>query len=103
MQDEQGPGEEEMGEDEALEAEELKRGSLPAPVLPTAAEIEAHNMTHLPFISWCSACVRGCGLSMGHCKVDRSHKEDEQIPTVSIDYGFSGQPQDPAHQTLFQF
>ena len=89
-----------MGDDEALEAEELKTGSLPALVLPTAAEIEARNMTRLPFRSWCSACVFGRVLSMGHRKVDRNHKEDEQIPTVSVAYRFFEQPQDPAHQAL---
>ena len=75
-------------EDVVQEAEELKHGSLPAPVLPS---------THLPFRSWCSACVRGRGLSLGHRKVDMKTKEAEQIPTVCMDYG---QPQDRAHNTL---
>ena len=29
------------------------------PKLPTKAEKEAHDMTHLPFRSWCRHCVRG--------------------------------------------
>ena len=41
-------------------AEELRH--VPAPVLPSTAEVEAHNVSHLPFRSWCSACVRGRGL-----------------------------------------
>ena len=87
-------------EDLVQEAEELKHGSLPAPVLPSKAEVEAHNVSHLPFRSWCSACVRGRGLSMGHRKVDAETKEAEQIPTISVDYGFFGQPEDRAHNTL---
>ena len=39
------------------ELQELKH--VPAPVLPSKAEAEAHNVSHLPFRSWCSACVRG--------------------------------------------
>ena len=48
----------------------------------------------------CSACVRGRGLSLGHHKVDAKTKEAEQIPTVSVNYGFFWQPEDRAHDTL---
>ena len=70
------------------------------PVLPSEAEVEAHNVSHLPFRSWCSACVRGRGLSLGHRRVVAKTKEAEQIPTISVDYGFFGQPEDRAHDTL---
>ena len=69
-------------------------------VLPSEAEVEAHNVSHLPFRSWCSACVRGRGLSLGHRRVDAKTKGAEQIPTISVDYGFFGQPEDRAHDTL---
>ena len=82
----------------AQEAEELK--SVPAPVLPSKEEVEAHNVSHLPFRSWCSACVRDRGLSLGHHKVDAKTKEAGQMPAVSVDYGFSGQPEDRAHDTF---
>ena len=95
-----GTSDEHASEEMVQEAEELKHGSLPAPVLPSKAEVEAHNVSHLPFRSWCSACVRGRGLSMGHRKVDAETKQDEQIPTISVDYGFFGQPEDKAHCTL---
>ena len=49
--------------------------------------IEEHEVTHLPFRNWCSGCVRGRVKSIGHYAVD---KDDEQIPTISIDYGFFG-------------
>ena len=80
------------------ETEELK--PVPAPVLLTKAEAEAHNVSHLPFRGWCSACVRGRGLSLGHRKFDMKTKEAEQIPTVSVDYAFFGQTEDRAHDTL---
>ena len=84
--------------DMTQEAEELK--SVFAPVLPSKEEVEAHNVSHLPFRSWCSACVRGRGLSLGHHKVDAMTKEAEQMPTVSVDYGFFGQPEDRVHDSL---
>ena len=87
-----------VDEDVVQEAEELK--PVPAPVLPSKEEVEAHNVSHLPFRSWCSACVRGRRLSLGHRKVDMKTKEAEQIPTVSVDYGFFGRPEDRAHDTL---
>ena len=68
-------------EDVVQEAEELKH--VPAPTLPSKAEVEAHNVSHLPFRSWCSACFRGWGLSLSHRKVDTKTKVAEQIPTVS--------------------
>ena len=80
------------------EAEELK--PVPAPVLPSKAEVESHNVSHLPFRSWCSACVRGRGLPLGHRRVDTKTKEAEQIPTVSVCYMFFWQPEDRANDTL---
>ena len=50
-------------EDVVQEAEELMH--VPAPILPSKAEVESHNVSHLPFRSWCSACVRDRGLSLG--------------------------------------
>ena len=29
------------------------------PQLPSKEEVEEHNMTHLPFRSWCQHCVKG--------------------------------------------
>ena len=83
------------GEGVVQEAEELRH--VPAPVLPSEAEVEAHSVSRLPFRSWCSACVRGRGLALGHRKADMETKEAGQIPTVSVDYGFFGQPEDRAH------
>ena len=64
--DEFGPTD--ADEDVVQEAEEFKH--VPAPILPSKAEVESHNVSRLPFRSWCFACVRGRGLSLGHRKVD---------------------------------
>ena len=80
-------------EDVVPEAEELKH--VPAPISPSKAVVESHNVSHLPFRSWCSACVRGRGPSLVHRKVDTKTQEAEQIPTV-------WQPEDRAHDTHFQ-
>ena len=63
------------------------------PVKPSQAETDQHNVSHLPFRSWCRYCVRGRGQSVGHFRVDHSA---EQIPTIEIDYGFLGDKDSPA-------
>ena len=62
--------------------------SIVGPIRPTAKMIEDHNVAHIPFRSWCPACVRGRAKSVGHRRSE-SHGEDT-IPVVSIDYGFLG-------------
>eukprot|EP00973_Karenia_brevis_P094438 12422478-Karenia_brevis.AAC.1 len=80
-------------EDPVAAGEETGARMLKAPVKPTPEMVELHNQTHLPFRSWCRYCVRGRGRSMGHTRVDHG---EEQIPTVSIDYGFLGTKDNPA-------
>ena len=38
------------------------------PRVPTQAEVYEHNMTHLPYRSWCAHCVRGRGEAHPHNK-----------------------------------
>ena len=47
------------------EAEEEMRRPKPAarPYTPTRAEVYEHEVTHLPFRSWCKHCVHGRGVS----------------------------------------
>ena len=56
------------------EAENGKRQTVKIqdPSMPTRAEREEHEKTHLPFRSWCRHCVRGKGKAMPHGK-----KQDE--------------------------
>eukprot|EP00971_Amphidinium_carterae_P209657 4159003-Amphidinium_carterae.1 len=39
---------------------------LAVPVRPSKAEVEAHNLTHLPYRSWCPHCVRAKARPRGH-------------------------------------
>ena len=40
------------------------------PKLPSELEIAEHEMTHLPFRSWCRHCVRGRGKELPHRKAE---------------------------------
>ena len=56
---------------EEKESEEAKTPEvLRDPGAPTPKEVEQHNVTHLPFRSWCPHCVSGKAQ-------DRSHKKRE--------------------------
>ena len=96
------------GQQEELDAEQIAEGVLEAPQLveaeegraakpirspslPSLEEVEAHSVSHIPFRAWCSHCVRGRGKSYAHRRVVRSD-DTEEIPVISIDYGFFGAP-----------
>ena len=36
------------------------------PRLPTQAEVDEHNLTHLPYRNWCPICVQAKGKDMDH-------------------------------------
>ena len=81
------PDEISASEDDELEISTRQVRS--TPVLPTKSEVEMHDDTgHVQYRSWCSACRRGRGRASPHTQVSESEKEEEQIPTISIDYGF---------------
>ena len=75
--------ESEVGQD-AEEAVEVQASRVS--VSPTQEEVEKHNITHLPFRSWCPCCVAGKAKSEPH----RSKDPDRPMGTniVSIDYAF---------------
>ena len=51
---------------------------------PTEAEVEEHNLTHLPYRSWCRHCVRGRGKEMPHRKLE----DEAGMPEVHADLCF---------------
>ena len=56
---------------------------LPSPMLPTQNMIDLHNISHLPYASWCSTCVRGRGARYAH----KMNKEgNDGIPVICCDY-----------------
>ena len=54
------------------------------PKLPSAEEVEAHNLTHLPYRSWCPHCVRGKGKTMDHRRASR----EKIVRELHVDYCF---------------
>ena len=67
-----------------LESGSREPRKLQDPKLPSQEEIRAHELTHLPYISWCVHCVRGKGKSMDHRKCEG----DEERREVHLDYCF---------------
>ena len=61
-------GEEEEEKDEDEDAGMRKCVKMQDPKLPSKSEVEEHNITHLPFRSWCRHCIRGRGKEMPHCR-----------------------------------
>ena len=68
--------------EEAVKPDIVKRGL--ADRLPTEAELEEHMVTHLPFRSWCSHCVKGRAVAGKHQK--NVLKPESTISTVHMDY-----------------
>ena len=51
-------------EAEYIEGEEVENGKrevvkMADPTLPSVAEVQEHNVTHLPFRNWCRHCIMG--------------------------------------------
>ena len=57
---------------------------LPAPAEPTLTERRERELTHLPFWSWCSTCVRA------KSKQNHSRTLKTKQPVVQLDYAFLG-------------
>ena len=56
----------------------------------TRSMTDTHGVSHLPYRDWYSACVRERGKSQPH-KGIKDHSS-EQVPMISMDYGFFGAP-----------
>ena len=50
---------------------------------PTQAEIDMHEIDHLPFRSWCRWCVLGRGRGLQH-----RARTEPVIPVIGLDYFF---------------
>ena len=69
-----------LGETEEAAAARAPR----APVVPSLVERVRHELTHLPFRSWCEACVRGRGRTRPHRQRDTA-PEPQRKPVVELD------------------
>ena len=58
------------------------------PRLPTQAEIDEHNFTHLPYRSLCTHCVLGREESHPH---RRAVQEERQNPAIHMGYCLMGE------------
>ena len=56
--------------------------------MPSQAEVDAHELTHLPFRKWCRHCMRGRGKEMPHKKGATDKVSD--LHELSLDYCFPG-------------
>ena len=61
---------------------------LPSPNEPTVEERAIHNLTHIPYRSWCPYCVAGKRANTPH----RREMVPRTIPLLSADYGFISDP-----------
>ena len=64
--DERGPG--------ARDAQPLQ-----TPQTPTPAQVERHNLTHMPYQPWCPFCVATRRKNTPH---RRSHEAEREVPLV---------------------
>ena len=62
--------------------------ALQLPSEPTPQERELHNLTHIPFQSWCTICVKAKG------RADRHKKHTIRMPVVQVDYNFASTKQE---------
>ena len=67
------------------------------PLLPSQADRDEHELTHLPFRSWCAHCVRGCGQTHPHHRVAR---DLDAVPELHVDYCFMGKKEEKAQPIL---
>ena len=72
-----------------------KRGILKMldPKLPSKAEIEEHEITHLPYRNWCRHCVVGRGKEAPHRKQEGD--KEAGMPEIHWDFMFLGAENDP--------
>ena len=79
-------------EESPIEEEEaVKPKAATQPRLPTSEERRLHELTHVPFRSWCEHCQRGKASSRAHRrnqrqKVRRNGEDGMDLPVVSMDY-----------------
>ena len=84
---------EEKGEKgEQVEAEEETEAGIRRPIKmqdpkePSDEERREHNLTHLPYRSWCKYCVGGRGKEAPH----RRQEHQGDLPELHLDYAFMG-------------
>ena len=86
----EGEGDIEVENEQLGEESSLKTKA--QPLKPSAQEVASHEANgHYPYRSWCRACVGGAGRADAH---RTSEEEQNQLPVISMDYGFFTDGQD---------
>ena len=80
---------ESMGDEDAEESGMRRPTTLSTPYTPSKQERIEHELTHVPYRSWCPHCVRGKAVAMGHDHKSHETEEDREIPVIGLDYAFS--------------
>lgn len=66
-----------------------------SPIRPSEEEVRQHNISHVPYRSWCPHCVRGKGRSLVHKNAVSSADDAGRVrPRVSMDYFYLGKKDD---------
>ena len=85
--------------DERLNADPTTPIALPTPKTPPLAERERHEITHIPYASWCAHCTAGKGKDNSHrtlpLKTDSFSLD--QVPVVQMDYWFAASQHEPSN------
>ncbi len=82
---EEGESEEELEGEESGARKTMKKLD---PKMPSDGERREHELTHLPYRSWCRHCVRGRGKEEP-CR--RGAGEEGGLPEFHVDYMFMGE------------
>ena len=61
--------------DEEREEEHQKARAMASPDLPSTRAVQYHNLTHIPFRSWCNHCLRERGRRSAHKRRPNEEKE----------------------------
>ena len=96
-----GEKEDEEGGDETEEDEEMTEARVArgkkSPKDPTKKEREEHELTHMPFRSWCEDCVKSRARNAHHrTKVPKDPLEEVKVARVHMDYFFMSRADESA-------
>ena len=81
-------GEEQVSAEDGSVVRDVK--GMPAPRQPSRDEVARHNITHLPYRSWCPHCVASRRPNSHHRT--SKHRASRSIPVFVADYCFVRQP-----------
>ena len=84
----------EVADPDLYESSARRPKGLPAPGEPALTERREHELTHLPFRSWCPTCVRA------KSKQNHSRTLKTKQPVIQLDYAFLGDNSENPQVTL---